>query len=57
VEKRSFVRVNSTVKYFDKNNNNLVVKNALVDKLAKKRISARKLTKFGRTSEHCHYVI
>ena len=57
MEKRSCVRVNSTVKYFDKTNNNLVVKSALLDKLAKKHISARKMTKFGRTSEQRHYVI
>ena len=38
VEERSSVRVNSTLKYFDKTNNNLVVKSALLDKLATKRI-------------------
>ena len=42
VEERSSVRVNSTVKYFDKTNNNLVVKSALLVKLAKKTYFSEK---------------
>lgn len=54
VEERSSVRVNSTQKYFDKTHNNLVVNRVLLVNLAKTRISARKIIKFGRTGEHRH---